>query len=129
MIRLSAEQILYLHTELIKATGGSDGLRDEKLLQSALLAPMQTYNEDELFPSLIDKAVRLACGLTKNHPFIDGNKRIGAHAMLVVLKLNGITLEYAQQELASVFLQLASGEIDFDELKEWVVSHIPKQKT
>lgn len=57
MIWLSAEQILYLHTELIKATGGSDGLRDEKLLQSALLAPMQTYNEAELFPSLIDKAV------------------------------------------------------------------------
>lgn len=127
MIWLSFEQILYLHSELIEATGGSDGLRDENLLRSALLAPMQTYNEVELFPSLIDKAVRLACELTQNHPFIDGNKRIGAHAMLVILKLNGISLEYTQQELSSVFLQLASGEIDFDRLKEWVVLHIQKQ--
>ena len=129
MIWLSFEQILYLHSELINATGGSDGLRDENLLRSALLAPMQTYNEIELFPSLIDKAARLACGLTQNHPFIDGNKRIGAHAMLVILKLNGISLEYTQQELSAVFLQLAAGEIDFDELKEWVVSHMQKQTT
>ena len=127
MIWLSFEQILYLHSELINATGGSDGLRDENLLRSALLAPMQTYNGIELFPSLIDKAARLACGLTKNHPFIDGNKRIGAHSMLVVLKLNGITLDYTQQELSAFFLQLAAGEIDFDELREWVALHTRKQ--
>ena len=85
---------------------------------------MQTYNSIELFPSLIDKAVRLACGLIQNHPLIDGNKRIGAHAMLVTLKLNGISLSYSQQELSSVFLQLASSEIAYDELKDWVQSHI-----
>ena len=88
MIWLSKDQVLYLHSELIKSTGGLDGLRDDNLLQSALLSPMQTYNSVELFPSLIDKAVRLACGLTQNHPFIDGNKRIGAHAMLVTLKFS-----------------------------------------
>lgn len=103
MIWLSEHQVLYLHSELVKATGGSDGLRDDNLLQSALLSPMQTYSSVELFPSLIDKAVRLACGLTQNHPFIDGNKRIGTHAMLVTLKLNGISLSYTQQELSSVF--------------------------
>ena len=124
MIWLSEDQVLYLHSELIKATGGLDGLRDNSLLQSALLSPMQTYNSVELFPSLIDKAVRLACGLTQNHPFIDGNKRIGAHAMLVTLKLNGISLSYTQQELSSVFLELASGEIAYEELKVWVMSHI-----
>ena len=124
MIWLSRDQVVCLHSELIKATGGSDGLRDDSLLQSALLSPMQTYNSIELFPSLIDKAVRLACGLTQNHPFIDGNKRIGAHAMLVTLKLNGIFLSYSQQELSSVFLQLASSEIAYDELKDWVKSHI-----
>lgn len=124
MIWLSRDQIVYLHSELIKATGGSDGLRDDNLLRSALLSPMQTYNSIELFPSLIDKAVRLACGLIQNHPFIDGNKRIGAHAMLVTLKLNGISLSYSQQELSSVFLQLASSEIAYDELKDWVQSHI-----
>ncbi len=129
MIWLSKDQVLYLHSELIKATGGLDGLRDDNLLQSALLSPMQTYNSVELFPSLIDKAVRLACGLTQNHPFIDGNKRIGAHAMLVTLKLNGISLSYTQQELSSVFLELASGEIAYEELKVWVHSHIDSEET
>ena len=129
MIWLSKDQVLYLHSELIKATGGLDGLRDDNLLQSALLSPMQTYNSIELFPSLIDKAVRLACGLTQNHPFIDGNKRIGAHAMLVTLKLNGISLSYTQQELSSVFLELASGEIAYEELKVWVQSHIDSEET
>lgn len=124
MIWLSREQVIYLHSELIKATGGSDGLRDDNLLQSALLAPMQTYNSVELFPSVSDKAVRLACGLTQNHPFVDGNKRIGAHAMLVTLKLNGISLSYTQVELASVFLKLASGEIAYEELRDWVQSHL-----
>lgn len=129
MIWLSKDQVLYLHSELIKATGGLDGLRDDNLLQSALLSPMQTYNSVELFPSLIDKAVRLACGLTQNHPFIDGNKRIGAHAMLVTLKLNGISLSYTQQELSSVFLELASGKIAYEELKVWVQSHIDSEET
>lgn len=129
MIWLSKDQVLYLHSELIKATGGLDGLRDDNLLQSALLSPMQTYNSVELFPSLIDKAVRLACGLTQNHPFIDGNKRIGAHAMLVTLKLNGISLSYTQQELSSVFLELASDEIAYEELKVWVQSHIDSEET
>lgn len=129
MIWLSKDQVLYLHSELIKATGGLDGLRDDNLLQSALLSPMQTYNSIELFPSLIDKAIRLACGLTQNHPFIDGNKRIGAHAMLVTLKLNGISLSYTQQELSSVFLKLASGEIAYEELKVWVQTHIDSEGT
>lgn len=129
MIWLSEHQVLFLHSELVKATGGSDGLRDNNLLQSALLSPMQTYSSVELFPSLIDKAVRLACGLTQNHPFIDGNKRIGAHAMLVTLKLNGISLSYTQQELSSVFWKLASGEIVYEELKVWVRSHIGSEET
>lgn len=113
MIWLSTQQVKKLHCDLIQATGGLDGLRDENLLQSALLSPMQTYEGNELFPTLIDKAVRLALGLTKNHPFIDGNKRIGAHTMLVVLALNGVSLSYTQKELSDIFLQLASSEIDF----------------
>ncbi len=123
MIWLSKEQILFLHSEMIRATGGMDGLRDSHFLESALLAPMQTFGSEELFPTVLDKAARLACGLTQNHPFIDGNKRIGAHAMLVVLALNQIPLSYSQKELSDVFLQLAAGEIAFDELRNWVCSH------
>ena len=100
MTILSKEQILILHSQLIKATGGIDGLRDEGLLESALNAPFQTFGGTDAFPSLQQKAARLGYGLVKNHPFIDGNKRIGAHVMLVFLALNKIELEYTQDELS-----------------------------
>ena len=126
MIWLSDRQIKYLHSELIKVTGGLDGLRDDNLLQAALLSPLPTYGLVELFPTVIEKAARLACGLTQNHPFVDGNKRIGAHAMLVTLKLNGISLSFTQQELSDIFLRLTASEISFTELNAWVHSHISK---
>ena len=128
MIWLTDKQVKYLHSELIKATGGSDGLRDNSLLQAAILAPLQTYNSVELFSSITEKSARLACGLTQNHPFIDGNKRIGAHAMLVTLKLNGISLSFTQQELSDMFLRLAASEISFNELNAWIHLHISERK-
>ncbi len=124
MTWLTEEQLIYLHDELIRATGGSQGLRDKNLLQSALYSPLQTFDSSELFLTIQQKAARLACGLTQNHPFVDGNKRIGAHAMLVVLELNGIQLHYTQRELADTFLQLAASEIGYDELLAWLTSHI-----
>ena len=92
MIRLSKSQILLIHDQLISETGGSSGLRDEGMLDSALNAPFQTFGGEDVYPSLQKKAARLCFGLVKNHPFVDGNKRIGAHAMLVFLALNGIEL-------------------------------------
>ncbi|MDD4291043.1 MAG: type II toxin-antitoxin system death-on-curing family toxin [Clostridia bacterium] len=123
MIYLSKEQIVFLHSELIQETGGSDGLRDDGLLDSALAAPLQTFDNVELFPSLLQKAARLACGLIQNHPFIDGNKRIGTHAMLVFLSLNGITLTYSQKELSDTILKLASGCSSYEQLLDWIISH------
>lgn len=90
MIRLSKPQILLLHDQLLEATGGSSGLRDEGMLDSALNAPFQTFGGEDVYPSIQQKAARLCFGLVKNHSFVDGNKRIGAHAMLVFLVLNGI---------------------------------------
>ena len=89
MIKMTKEQILLLHTQLIEATGGSDGIRDANLLESALESPFQSYSGEELYPSIQAKAARLCYGLVKNHAMIDGNKRIGVHAMLVFLTLNG----------------------------------------
>lgn len=127
MIWLTKKQLLFLHGQIAQATGGSDKVRDEGLMESALLSPMQTYGETELFPTITDKAVRLACGITDNHPFIDGNKRTGAHAMLVTLRLNNIKLCYTQDELSSVFWQLAADKIGYDELREWVLKHMKNE--
>ena len=69
------------------------------------------------------KAARLCFGLVKNHPFVDGNKRIGAHAMLVFLALNGVELQHSQTELSDVILRLAAGEIEAQELLRWILSH------
>ena len=88
MIKLTKEQIVLLHAQLIRDTGGSDGIRDEGLLDSALYAPFQSYAGTDRFPSIQQKAARLGYGLVKNHAFVDGNKRTGAHAMLVILALN-----------------------------------------
>ena len=102
MKTLSQKQILALHSALIREFGGSDGVRDQGLLESALAAPFQTFGGEPVYPSLQAKAAQLGFGLVCNHPFVDGNKRIGAHAMLVFLAVNGIELSYEQQELIDV---------------------------
>ena len=123
MIRLSKSQILLLHEQLVEATGGSSGLRDEGMLDSALNAPFQTFGGEDVYPSIQQKAARLCFSLVKNHPFIDGNKRIGAHAMLVFLALNGIELDYTQEELSAIILRIAAGEASSEELLDWLLNH------
>jgi death-on-curing protein len=124
MIVLSKEQILVLHEQLIEETGGSSGLKDEGLLESALASPFQSFDGKDLFPSVYQKAARLGFGLASNHAFIDGNKRIGAHAMLVFLLLNGVEIEYSQEELIYLFLGIANGEKDYPDVLNWIVSHL-----
>ena len=123
MKRLTTEQILLLHRELIKETGGTDGIRDEGLLESALNATFQSFDGIDSFPSIQQKAARLGFGLIKNHPFVDGNKRIGTHAMLVFLALNGIEIEYTQEELSNIILNVASGDCSFEGLVKWILNH------
>ncbi|WP_288636926.1 type II toxin-antitoxin system death-on-curing family toxin [uncultured Oxalobacter sp.] len=123
MKTLTTNQILRLHTELIAQTGGSDGIRDEGMLESALLAPFQNFDGKDMYPSIQAKAARLGYGLIQNHPFIDGNKRIGTHSMLVFLALNGIELEHTQEELIETILSVASGKTDAAGLLEWILNH------
>ena len=123
MKKLSKEQILMLHTQLIRQTGGSDGVRDYNLLDSALETPFQSFGGDELYPTIQAKAARLGYGLIKNHCMIDGNKRIGTHAMLVFLALNGIELKYTQKELYETILDVAAGNIEYEGLLQWVLDH------
>ena len=123
MIRLSKSQIMLLHEQILEATGGSSGLRDEGILESALNTPFQTFGGEDVYPSIPQKAARLCFGLVKNHSFLDGNKRIGAHVMLVFLALNGIQLQYTQTGFSDMILQLAAGTISASEVLEWIINH------
>ena len=123
MKKLTKEQILLLQQDLIEQTGGTAGLRDEGLLESALFTPFQSFDGNDMFPSLQQKAARLGFGLIQNHPFVDGNKRIGAHAMLVFLSLNGVELAYIQQELSDMILDVAAGKQSFEDMVVGIQQH------
>lgn len=123
MIRLTKEQVLMLHTQLIESTGGCDGIREEGLLDSALETPFQSFAGEELYPSIQSKAARLCYGLVKNHAMLDGNKRIGAHTMLVFLAVNGYQLEYTQRELSDVILDVADGKKGYEDILTWILAH------
>jgi death-on-curing protein len=123
VIKLTKEQILLLHTQLIQTTGGSDGIRDVGLLESALESPFQSYGGEELYPSIQAKAARLCYGLVKNHAMIDGNKRIGCHAMLVFLALNGYEMVYTQKELSDLILDVAEDRKQQKDILHWLLVH------
>ena len=108
MKRLSAKQVVALQTELISETGGEDGIRD---------------GGEDMYPSIQQKAARLGYGLVRNHAFVDGNKRIGAHVMLIFLALNGVELRYEDEELAHVILNVAEGKTGVEGLLEWLIEH------
>ena len=124
MNMLTKQQILLLHTQLIRQSGGTDGVRDEGMLDSAISQPLQTFDNMELYRDIVDKAVRLGYGLITNHPFVDGNKRIGTHAMLVTLDINGIELQYQDEDMIQLILKIASGKADDRVLRTWVLAHI-----
>lgn len=124
MIRLTKQQVIMLHQEVIAQSGGSPEIRDEGLLDSALNAPFQTFAGMELYPTIIDKAAHLGYSLIKNHAFVDGNKRIGTHVMLAFLMLNGIDVDYEDEELIQLILGVAAGEISSEQLLAWLQAHI-----
>lgn len=122
MKKLTSKQVLNIHADLIFATGGTDGLRDMGMLESALNSPFQTFDQIDMYPTLQQKAARLAFSIVKNHPFVDGNKRSGVHVMLVFLAINGIFPDYTQEELIEIGLKLADGSIDDIFLFQWLLS-------
>ena len=123
MIKFSEEKVLLLHKLLVEETGGSDGIRDLGLLDSALESAYATFGGKELFPSKEEKAARLGVGLVSNHAFVDGNKRIGMYVLLTFLEVNGIPLEVTDEEVVNVGLQLAEGKMRYEELLQWIKDH------
>ncbi len=124
MIYLSKEQIILLHERLIEVFGGSDGIRNDNLLDLSINSIHQTFDGIDLYPNIVHKAVHLGFSLVSNHAFIDGNKRIGTHAMLVTLELNGYELTYTNSELINIIMEVASSTRDEDNLLKWVKKHI-----
>lgn len=127
MMNLTVDEIEKMHALLIERTGGSQGLRDKGLLESAVLSCIQTFDEEELYPTAIDKAAHLAFGLCKNHPFVDGNKRIAVLSMLMMLTLNEIQCLFSQKELIDLGLGIADGTISEEKVKGWILEHQKKE--
>ncbi|MDR1486661.1 MAG: type II toxin-antitoxin system death-on-curing family toxin [Deltaproteobacteria bacterium] len=120
MITLNKEQVKRLHKRSLDGTGGLDGIRDEGLLDGALSAPFQTFDGAVLYPSRAAKIARIAYGLVRNHPFADGNKRIGVYLMLALLELNHIEADFSDDDVVRIGLGLASGKISDGQLLEMI---------
>ena len=123
MIKFSKEKVLLLHKLIAEETGGSIGLRDEGLLESALEAAFSTFGGVELYPTKEEKGARLGYNLISNHAFVDGNKRIGMYVMLTFLEVNGIYMDCTNEDVATVGLAVAAGEMGYDRLLKWVREH------
>lgn len=124
MILLSRDQIECLHKRLIDATGGLDGVRDEAMLDSALSAPFQTFDGIELYPSVASKIAQITYSLVCDHPFIDGNKRIGTYAMLVLLELNHLDADFSDEDIVYIGLELAKGKMTSQQLLHLIRKHL-----
>ena len=123
MIKFSKDKVKLLHQLISEETGGTIGVRDEGLLESALEGAFATFDGQDLYPSKEEKGARLGYTLISNHAFVDGNKRIGMYVMLTFLEVNGIRLEATNEEVAETGLAVAAGEMGYKDLLDWVIDH------
>lgn len=123
MIKFSKEKVKLLHQLMAEATGGSVGVRDEGLLDSAIENAFATFGGEELYPSKEEKAASLAYSLISDHAFVDGNKRIGVYVMLSFLELNGIRIEASDDDVIKLGMGTADGSMKRDEILAWIVEH------
>ena len=123
MILLTVDEIIGIHEKLVEASGGSSALRDKGLLESAVYSAEASFDDVEMYPTVEEKAARLAYSLINNHAFVDGNKRIGVFVMLMTLKLNHVKLTYTQAELTRLGLDTASGKADYEDVLTWIREH------
>lgn len=121
---LSLQEVISLHSRLISQSGGSSGLRDRGALESAVAQPEASFGGEELYPDLASKAAALGHSLIQNHPFVDGNKRIGHAAMEVFLLLNSHEIDASVDEQEAIIIEVASGKVSRIELSKWVSKHM-----
>ena len=121
---ITLDEVLILHQYVIEQSGGSSGVRDMNAVESALAQPRMTFGGQELYPTLGEKAAALGFSLVSNHPFIDGNKRIGHAALEIFLSLNGFEISAPVDEAEKIVLRLAAGELAREEWTNWVQAHL-----
>ena len=125
MIRyLTLAEVIELHDRIVSETGGGTGLRDIGVLESALAQPRQTFGSEDLYPSLPAKATALGFSLIMNHPFVDGNKRIGHAAMDAFLMLNGFEIQASVDDAEAEILAVAAGKRQHHEFLTWIERHV-----
>lgn len=124
MTWIKAEDVIRIHARVIQATGGSEGLRDRAGLESAIAAPLQSFSGQDFYPTVVEKIARLGYGLASNHAFIDGNKRIGAMMVQLLLKWNGYHLALQEGELSNMFIAIADGKANGQDLLAWIYAHL-----
>lgn len=123
MIKLSEEKVLTLHRLITKETGGDPNIRDKGLLDSAITAAFATFDGNELYPTVEEKGAKIGYSLIANHAFVDGNKRIGIFVMMTFLEVNGIKIRPTNKEVVRVGLAVASGEMKYKELLDWILKN------
>ena len=121
---LSLLEVLELHETIIASSGGLRGIRDIRALESAINQPRLTFDQTDLYPDLISKATALCFSLVMNHPFVDGNKRIGHAAMETFLILNGCEIEATVAEQEQIILDLAAGKLTREAFTNWLKDHV-----
>lgn len=120
---LTAAQVLFIHDRLIAETGGSAGVRDLGLLAAAVARPQATFDGADLYPDLFTKAAAFMASLVNNHPFVDGNKRVGITAVGLFLRRNGYRLTATNAALEAFTMQVAQGKLTVDEMVDWFRTH------
>lgn len=123
---LTPEQVLFIHYRLIEETGGSHGIRDIALLESAIASPMAAFGGDDLYPDIFTKAAALMHLLIKNHPFIDGNKKTAITSSSIFLLRNGFQITASNKELEQFTLNAASTNIEIEKIAMWFKKHSVK---
>jgi len=123
---ITKETILRLHDLSIKKYGGSQGVRDEGLMESAIARPYQTFDGEDLYPSLFEKAAAIAESIIINHPFNDGNKRTGFLAMLAILYKDDLSIALPNETIYEFIIKIATGEVKFEEMVGWLKTNTAK---
>ncbi|WP_420583030.1 type II toxin-antitoxin system death-on-curing family toxin [Reichenbachiella sp.] len=117
---ISLEKALEIHSILIEQFGGGNGLRDSELLESALGKPYQSFDNQELYQTPIEKAAAIMESIVKNHPFVDGNKRTGYVLGRLLLMNSGMDIHASEDEKYEFVIKISEGRIDYDEIKGWL---------